>query len=92
MSSQPKNIIIIGPAYPLKGGIANFNEVLCRSLNEEGHQCEIISFSMQYPSFLYPGSTQFAENETAPNDIKITTIINSIQPFSWLKAASKIGN
>ncbi|MBK6642443.1 MAG: glycosyltransferase [Bacteroidetes bacterium] len=90
MSSQPKNIIIIGPAYPLKGGIANFNEVLCRSLNEEGHQCEIISFSMQYPSFLYPGSTQFAENETAPDDIKITTLINSIQPFSWLKAASKI--
>ncbi len=83
-------IIIIGPAYPLRGGIANFNEALCRALNSDGDNCSITSFSLQYPGFLFPGTTQFAGDDPAPVDLSIATSINSINPLSWIKAASAI--
>ena len=83
-------IFIIGPAYPLRGGLASFDELFCEALNNNGHQAEIISFKLQYPQFLFPGSTQYHLNGTAPKNIIIHTLINSINPFSWLKTASFI--
>ena len=47
-------IIIVGPASPLRGGISDFNEALAKSLIEKGFLVEIISFSLQYPKFLFP--------------------------------------
>ena len=70
-------IFIIGPAYPLRGGLATFDELFCKAFNEQGHDCEIISYSLQYPNFLFPGSTQFDTSGNAPKNIKIHTLINS---------------
>ncbi len=80
-------IFIIGPAYPLRGGLATFDELFCSAFNEQGHQCEIISYSLQYPNFLFPGSTQFDTSGIAPKHLKIHTLINSVNPLSWLKTA-----
>jgi glycosyltransferase involved in cell wall biosynthesis len=80
-------IFIIGPAYPLRGGLATFDELFCKAFNEQGHQCEIISYSLQYPNFLFPGSTQFDTSGNAPQNIKIHTLINSVNPLSWFKTA-----
>lgn len=85
-----KKIFIIGPAYPLRGGPAQFNENLCEELIKAGHNAQIISYSLQYPNFLFPGSSQFEKSGTAPKGIKIHTLINSINPFNWLKVASFI--
>ena len=89
MNSDKRKVIIVGPAYPLRGGIANFNEALCRAMNAAGIETKIISFSLQYPGFLFPGKTQF-DNGKEPNDIVIETKINSINPFNWLKIANYI--
>lgn len=83
-------IFIIGPAYPLRGGPAKFNENLCSELNKAGHNAQIISYSLQYPNFLFPGSTQFETNGEAPKNIKIHTLINTINPFNWIKTANFI--
>lgn len=80
-------IFIIGPAYPLRGGLATFDELFCRAFKEQGHDCEIISYSLQYPNFLFPGSTQFDTSGNAPKDLTIHTLINSINPLSWIKTA-----
>lgn len=80
-------VLIIGPAYPLRGGLATFDELFCKAFIEQGHQCEIISYSLQYPNFLFPGSTQFDTNGIAPKGISIHTLINSVNPFSWIKTA-----
>ncbi len=80
-------IFIIGPAYPLRGGLATFDELFCSAFNEQGHDCEIISYSLQYPNFLFPGSTQFDTTGVAPKYIKIHTLINSVNPLSWIKTA-----
>lgn len=82
-----KNIVIIGPGHPLRGGLATFNQRLCKQFIDEGHTCCIYSFSLQYPSFLFPGTTQYS-SEPAPTDIEIYSVINSIQPLNWLQ----IGN
>ncbi|MCW3085272.1 MAG: glycosyl transferase family 1 [Bacteroidetes bacterium] len=89
MSSTKQKVIIVGPAFPLRGGIANFNEALCRSMNAAGMEAKIISFSLQYPGFLFPGKTQY-DPGSGPQDITIETKINSINPFNWLKVARQI--
>lgn len=83
-------IFIIGPAYPLRGGLATFDELFCKAFNEQGHDCEIVSYSLQYPNFLFPGSTQFDTSGNAPKHIKIHTLINSVNPLSWIKTAKFI--
>jgi D-inositol-3-phosphate glycosyltransferase len=83
-------IIILGPAYPLRGGIANFNEALCKELIDQGHNCSIVSFSLQYPGFLFPGTTQMAKDDPAPAGIPIKTLLNSINPINWLTTAQQI--
>jgi D-inositol-3-phosphate glycosyltransferase len=84
-------IIIVGPAYPLRGGIANFNEALCRAFVKEGHDAKIFSFSLQYPSLLFPGKTQF-DTGKGPDDLTIVTSINSVNPLTWYKTAASIGS
>lgn len=80
-------IFIIGPAFPLRGGLATFDELFCSAFIAQGHNCEIISYSLQYPNFLFPGSTQFDTSGIAPNNITIHTLINSVNPLSWIKTA-----
>jgi glycosyltransferase involved in cell wall biosynthesis len=83
------SVIIIGPAHPLRGGLATFNQRLAKQFTDEGHECSIVSFSVQYPSFLFPGTTQYS-NDPAPGDVTIHTLINSINPLNWLSVGRKI--
>lgn len=87
---KKEKVIIIGSAYPLRGGgISTFNERLARAYMERGFEVVIYTFSLQYPSFLFPGKTQYSE-EPAPKDLNIKVTINSINPFSWYKTAKAI--
>jgi len=81
-----KKIIIIGPAFPLRGGIADSNHSLALALKEQGHDVKMLSFSLQYPSILFPGKSQYDTGGAKP-DLEIYTIINSVNPISWLKTA-----
>jgi glycosyltransferase involved in cell wall biosynthesis len=87
---EKKKIFILGPAWPLRGGLATFDELLCRSLNDAGHDARIISFSLQYPNFLFPGTTQYDTTGKSPEGIKIETKINSVNPFNWLSVGKYI--
>ncbi|MBI9034052.1 MAG: glycosyltransferase [Bacteroidales bacterium] len=81
--------VIIGPAHPYRGGIADTNESLGRALQRAGYDVEMITFSLQYPEFLFPGKTQFSD-DPAPQGMKISRMINSVNPLSWVKTASYI--
>ncbi len=85
------SVIIVGPAYPFRGGIANLNEALCSQLNANGIKTEIVSFTLQYPAVLFPGKTQM-ETSAQHFDFKITQLINSINPTSWIKTVGYIKN
>jgi glycosyltransferase involved in cell wall biosynthesis len=81
--------LIIGPAFPLRGGIANFNTALYHEIVKQGHEAVIYSFSLQYPNFLFPGKSQFEDTEK-PADINIKTVINSINPLNWIGVSKQI--
>lgn len=82
-------VVIIGPAHPLRGGLATFNQRLAKEFNDRGHTCSIYSFSLQYPSFIFPGTTQYTD-EPAPPNLAIHTVINSINPFNWVKTGNRL--
>ena len=83
------HIVLLGTAYPFRGGLATFNERLARQLQAEGHEVEVITFTLQYPSFLFPGKTQYS-SEQAPADLHITQQVHSCNPFNWWKVGNKI--
>jgi len=85
-----QKILIIGPAHPLRGGgITTFNHRLAKEFTAQGFDCSIVSFSLQYPSFLFPGKSQFSD-EPAPEGVTIHTLINSVNPLNWLLVGRKL--
>jgi len=82
-------IIIIGPAYPLRGGLASYDERLAKEFSQQGHDVSIYTFSLQYPGFLFPGTTQFS-TEPAPAGLDIHVRINSINPLNWLSVGNEL--
>ncbi len=83
------NIISLGPAYPYRGGLAEFNFRLAQQFVAEGHNIEIVTFSLQYPRILFPGKTQLSDGP-APEGIRITRRMNSINPLSWIATGINI--
>lgn len=82
-------MILVGTAYPYRGGLAVYNERLARSFQEEGYEVEIWTFTVQYPNFLFPGKTQFS-TEPAPEGLSIRRELNSVNPFNWLKVGRRL--
>lgn len=82
-------IIIIGTAYPYRGGLAAFNERLAREFVAEGHDVKMMTFTLQYPNFLFPGKTQYSE-ENPPRDLCIERCIHSVNPFNWIKVGRQL--
>jgi D-inositol-3-phosphate glycosyltransferase len=83
------NIISLGPAHPYRGGPAAFTDRLAQKFIEEGHNMEIITFSLQYPGILFPGKTQYTDGPP-PKGIRITRKLNSINPLNWIATGLKI--
>ena len=82
-------IIILGTAYPYRGGLSAFNERMAREYQRMGHEVEIYTFTLQYPGFLFPGKTQYSD-EPAPEDLRIFRKVNSCNPFNWIKVGREI--
>lgn len=67
------------------------NESLSEEFNKQGIENVIFSFYMQYPSFLFPGTTQTEkEDRKGPEGVKIVPSISSINPISWWLTVRKI--
>jgi len=82
-------IVIVGTSYPYRGGIAAFSDRLAKEFVKEDVDIEIVTFKLQYPSFLFPGKTQYSD-AAAPENISISQRINSICPTNWLKVGREI--
>ncbi|MFC2090236.1 glycosyltransferase family 4 protein [Bacteroidota bacterium] len=85
---KPK-VIIIGTSWPFRGGLAAYNERLAAEYLGNGYEVIIYTFTLQYPSFLFPGKTQMADWE-APENLDIRQKVNSINPLNWLKVGNEI--
>jgi len=84
-----KKIVILGTAYPYRGGLTVYNERLARAFVEEGDNVNIQTFTLQYPGFLFPGKTQYAD-WAAPEGLDIERNVNSVNPLNWIRVGNKI--
>lgn len=91
MSERKKKIIIIGPAFPYRGGNALFITYLYNSL-KDFFDLKIYNYKLLYPSLLFPGKTQFDESQKVVFKIPNERIVNSINPLNWISTAAKINN
>lgn len=82
-------VIILGSAHPLRGGLASYNERLAREFIRQGHSVQIYTFSLQYPEFLFPGTSQYSD-APAPDDLYIHVKVNSVNPLNWWKIGKEI--
>ncbi len=87
--SDKLNILFLGPAYPYRGGIASFTDRLSVEFEKQGHHVELYTFTIQYPSLLFPGKTQLSK-EAPPSHLKAKRVINSINPFNWINVGIQI--
>ena len=77
-----KSIVILGTAYPYRGGLASFIEMLACTFVKQGKKVDVITFSLQYPEWLFPGKTQYSQSPP-PAGLNILRMVNSMNPFNW---------
>lgn len=87
--SSIKRVVILGTAWPFRGGIAAYNQRLAVEYLEQGYEVIIYGFSLQYPSFLFPGKTQLT-GELKPAKPEIVSRVNSINPLNWILVGREI--
>src|SRR5688572_1939249 len=87
-----KRIVLVGPAYPYRGGQALVEAYVFNTLTQMGYDCHTVSYSLLYPSILFPGTTQFDDSKLIPfeHTSRIRRLINSVNPLTWYKAAREI--
>ena len=81
-------ITILSTTYPFRGGIAHFNGLLYKELSKR-NEVDVITFSRQYPSLLFPGKSQVEEGDSLEK-IPSQQLLDSINPLNWIKVGLKI--
>ena len=83
-------VVLVGPVYPFRGGIAHYTTMISRAFQAEGHDLLLVSFKRQYPRLLFPGRTDKdpSRDYLAVQDVKFW--IDSLNPISWLWAYWRI--
>jgi glycosyltransferase involved in cell wall biosynthesis len=90
LGNELKRIIIIGPVYPYKGGISHYTGLMYRALSKK-YDVTMLSFSFQYPGFLYKKEQKDFSNDTFK--IEGTRYeLNTVNPINWLVTARKIND
>jgi len=85
-------IALVGPAYPYRGGIAHHTNMLYRHLRRLGHQVDVITFTRQYPRFLFPGESQeeIGDGGGFAGEIPAERMIDSINPINWIRVGREL--
>ena len=82
-------IVILGPAHPYRGGLASIMETMAREYQSRGDEVKVYTFSLQYPSLLFPGKSQFVDTP-APHDLHIERIVNNCNPLNWIAVGERL--
>lgn len=77
-------LCVIGPLYPLRGGIAHHTALLCRHLSEK-HEVSAFTFSRLYPGIAFPGKSQ-TDQSRQPTFFEARRMLDSMNPLTWSAA------
>jgi glycosyltransferase involved in cell wall biosynthesis len=82
-------VVLVAPIHPFRGGIADSSAAFAQSLEQQGEEVCVFSFTTLYPKLLFPGKTQYAVGQKKLDFTTINTI-NTLNPLSWLRTAKRI--
>ena len=82
-------IAIVGPAHPYRGGLASIMETMAREYQSRGCDVRILTFTLQYPEFLFPGKSQTVDTPP-PSDLNITRRVSTANPLSWISVGREL--
>ena len=82
-------IVVIGPVYPYRGGIAHYTTQLSIKLMESGHETFVYSFLRQYPALLYPGKSDKDPSKPA-GKLEANYTLDPLYPWTWTKTVDEI--
>lgn len=82
-------IVILGPAHPYRGGLASIMETMAREYQRRGDEVKVYTFSLQYPSLLFPGKSQTVD-APAPHDLHIERVMNTCNPLNWVALGNRL--
>ena len=82
-------VALLSCFYPYRGGISQFNANLYAELGK-CHEIKAWNFKRQYPSFLFPGKTQYVTPEDEAMPVESSRTLDTLNPFSWVKTAREI--
>jgi len=83
-------LAIVGPAHPLRGGIALHTAEMASAAAARGHDVEVVSYRRLYPRLLFPGRTQLDPAPPERRPFRSRALIDSLAPWSWREAARAI--
>lgn len=89
MNHPIRKITVLGPAHPYRGGLAAIMETLARIFQRRGADVRIETFTVQYPSFLFPGESQTVDTPP-PSDLQIVRSVNTVNPLNWWRVGSRL--
>lgn len=89
MEQRKLHIAIVGPAHPYRGGLASIMETMAREYQRRGYRVDILTFTLQYPSFLFPGKSQTVETPP-PADLSIERKVSTINPLTWWQVGRQL--
>lgn len=81
-------LAVVGPTYPIRGGISHYTTLLVDALRAD-HEVLFVSFLKQYPELLFPGRTQH-DSSRDPIRADCERLISFSDPRSWRVAARRI--
>jgi len=82
----PRRIVLVGPVFPYRGGIAQHTTMLKRTLEKET-LIRTVSFKRLYPAWLYPGSSDTEEGNNGAIETGVYYLLDSLNPITWYTVA-----
>ena len=82
-------VVVLGPAHPYRGGLATIMMTMAREMQSRGDEVKVYTFSLQYPSLLFPGKSQTVDTP-APQDLHIERVVNTCNPLNWIRLGRRL--
>jgi len=80
---------VVGPTHPFRGGISHYTSLLVRTLRSR-YDVQFISYSRQYPAWLYPGNNDRDPSSSLLVHESPDREFDALNPWAWGGIAHRI--
>ncbi|MBI4516739.1 MAG: glycosyltransferase [Deltaproteobacteria bacterium] len=89
-NARPRlRLTVVGPAPPLRGGIAHYTTALVRALRRAGHLVQVVGLRRQYPRYVFPGTTE-RDYSSVALALGVDAVVDPLAPWTWRAAAAAV--